>query len=75
MNTPYGIIKEAENSFRVRVNIQDGVEECGTFETEAEARKAWKRAEATLNGRDVKKRDAPLFIKTFPTTVDYVRVG
>ncbi len=73
MSYPCGIIKEG-GKYRVRVNIQDGHEDCGVYDSEEEARKQWKDAERVLNGNKRKKKDAPLYELRPVIEQEYVRI-
>lgn len=47
--------------YKVMVNVQDGTEDCGSYETEQEAAEQWVDAQKVLNGNNVTVSQVKLF--------------
>lgn len=47
------------NKYRVYVQIQDGVEHCGEYDSKEEAQQCWADSQKILNGNNYQPLDAP----------------
>jgi len=48
-----------DGKFHVKVQIQDGIEDCGTYHGEQKAKEAWVQGMNVMNHAEVEVKDAP----------------